>query len=97
MPWAAVEAGGVRAMFREHVRHLHHRIDDQPVILRLAITLGAVLSLPLFATGARALSATFGLGRLALSLLVHAHVPALVALIAVWPLGCDVCRPEGSA
>ncbi|MFC7139820.1 hypothetical protein ACFQMA_08210 [Halosimplex aquaticum] len=84
-------------MIRDHVRHLHHLIDDQSVLIRAGITLAALLSLPLFGTGVRALGSTLGLGRLVLPLLVLAHVPAVIALIAVWSIGCDVCRTEAGA
>jgi len=84
-------------VIRDHVRHLHHLIDDQSVLIRAGITLAALLSLPLFGTGVRALGSTLGLGRLVLPLLVLAHVPAVIALIAVWSIGCDVCRTEAGA
>jgi len=84
-------------MIREHVHHLHHAIDDQSLPVRGAITLGALLALPLFGTAVRTLGSALGLGRLVLPLLVLAHVPVVVALIAVWSIGCDVCRTEGSA
>lgn len=84
-------------MIRDHVRHLHHLIDDQSVLIRAGITLAALLSLPLFGTGVRTLGSTLGLGRLVLPLLVLAHVPAIIALIAVWSIGCDVCRTEAGA
>ncbi|WP_121823094.1 hypothetical protein [Halostella salina] len=84
-------------MIREHVHHLHHAIDDQSLPVRGAITLGALLALPLFGTAVRTLGSALGLGRLVFPLLVLAHVPVVVALIAVWSIGCDVCRTEGSA
>jgi hypothetical protein len=83
-------------VIRNHLRHLHHAIDAQSLPVRAAITLVALASLPLFGTGVRALGSALGLGRLVLPLLVVAHVPAVVALIAVWSIGCDVCRPGGS-
>lgn len=81
-------------MIRDHVHHVHNAIDDQPVTIRVAITLVALVSLPVFGTAVRALGETLGLGQLVLPLLVVAHVPAVVALIAVWSIGCDVCRTE---
>ncbi|SDY17265.1 hypothetical protein [Halopenitus persicus] len=84
-------------MIREHVRHLHHVIDDQSLPIRGAITGAALLSLPLFGTGVRALGSALELGQLVLPLLVLAHVPAVIALIAVWSIGCDVCRTGESA
>lgn len=84
-------------MIRNHVRHLHHVIDSQSVLIRVGITFAALLSLPVFGTAVRTLGGTLGLGRLVLPLLVLAHVPAVVALVAVWSIGCDVCRSEGSA
>jgi len=83
-------------MIREHVRHIHHAIDGQSLSVRVAITVGALVSLPMFGTAVRTLGSALGLGRLVLPLLVLAHVPVVVALIAVWSIGCDVCRPEGS-
>lgn len=83
-------------VIREHVRHLHHAIDDQSLPIRGAITVAALLSLPLFGTAVRALGSALGLGSLVLPLLVTAHVPVVVALIAVWSIGCDVCRPGDS-
>ncbi len=83
-------------MIRNHLRHIHHTIDDKSLPIRGAITLVALLSLPVFGTGVRALGSALGLGRLVLPLLVLAHVPAVIVLIAVWSIGCDICRPEGS-
>jgi hypothetical protein len=79
-------------MIREHVRHIHHEIDDRSLGVRLAITAAAVLSLPLLGTGVRRLGAALDLGAFTLPLLAVAHVPAVIALIAVWSIGCDVCR-----
>lgn len=70
-------------------------IDDQS--LRGAITLVAVLSLPVFGTGVRTLGSALGLGRLVLPLLVLAHLPVVIALVAIRSIGRDVCRTEGSA
>jgi len=84
-------------MIREHVRHLHGAVDDQTLAIRAVITVVALLSLPVFGTAVRALGEALGLGRLVLPLLVVAHVPVVVALIALWSIGCEVCRSEGSA
>jgi len=84
-------------VIRDHVRHLHHVIDGQSILIRAGITLAALLSLPVFGTAVRTLGSALELGRLVLPLLVLAHVPVVVALIAVWSIGCDVCRTEGSA
>ncbi|WP_096391332.1 hypothetical protein [Halopenitus persicus] len=84
-------------MIRNHVQHLHQLIDDRTLPVRGAITVTALLSLPLFGTGVRALGSALDLGQLVLPLLVLAHVPAAIALIAIWSIGCDVCRTGGSA
>lgn len=84
-------------MIRNHLEHVHHAIDERSLPIRAAITLVALASLPLFGTGVRAIGAWLGLGQLVLPLLVLAHVPAVVALVAVWSIGCDVCRTEGPA
>lgn len=79
-------------MIRDHIGHLHHVIDDRSLPTRLAITVGALLSLPLLGTGVRALGSALGLGAFTLPLLAVAHVPVVIALIAVWSVGCDLCR-----
>jgi hypothetical protein len=84
-------------MIRKHVRHLHHALDDRSLPIRGAITIVALLSLPVFGATVRALGNALGLGRLILPLLVLAHVPVVIALICVWSIGCDICRTEGSA
>ncbi|WP_436928730.1 hypothetical protein [Halosimplex halobium] len=84
-------------MIRDHVRHLHRAIDEQSLPLRGVITLAALASLPVFGTAVRGLGAALDLGRLVLPLLVLAHVPVVVALVAVWSIGCDVCRSDRSA
>jgi hypothetical protein len=83
-------------VIREHVGHLHGAIDEQSLGVRGAITVLALLSLPLFGTAVRTLGEALGLGRLVLPLLVLAHVPVVVALIALWSIGCDVCRGEST-
>lgn len=67
-------------------------MDEQSIPVRLGVTVAALLSLPLLGTGVRSLGAALGLGTWTLPLLAVAHVPAVVALIAVWSVGCDVCR-----
>jgi len=79
-------------MIREHLHHIRSAVDDQSIPIRLGITVAAVLSLPLLGTGVRALGNAFGLGLLTLPLLAVAHVPVVIAVIAVWSIGCDVCR-----
>jgi len=78
-------------VIREHVGHLHRAIDGRSLPIRLAITLAALLSVPLLGTAVRRLGAALELGALALPLLAVAHVPAVVALVGVWSVGCDVC------
>jgi len=79
-------------MIREHIRHIRTTVDDQSMLIRLGITAAALLSLPLLGTGVRSLGEALGLGVWTVPLLAVAHVPAVVALIAVWSIGCDVCR-----
>lgn len=79
-------------MIREHVGHIHHAIDSQSLLVRLAITIGALLSLPLLGTAVRQFGAVLNLGAFTTPLLVVAHVPVVIALIAVWSIGCEVCR-----
>lgn len=84
-------------MIREHVGHIHATIDSQPLVIRGLITIGALLLLPIFGTAVRSLGSMLGLGRLVLPLLVVAHIPVLVAFIAIWSIGCDICRSEDTA
>jgi len=79
-------------VIRSHLRHLRHALDERSITIRAAVTLVALLSLPVFGAGVRALGRWLGLGRLVVPLLVLAHVPVVVALIALWSIGCDVCR-----
>jgi hypothetical protein len=83
-------------MIRDHVGHLHQMIDDRSLPIRVGITVGALLALPLLGTGVRTLGSALGLGQFVLPLLALAHVPVIVALVAVWSIGCDLCRTEGS-
>ncbi|WP_276223693.1 hypothetical protein [Haloarcula halophila] len=52
---------------RNHVSHLHHEIDDRSLPVRVGITVGALLALPLLGTAVRTLGSALGLG---------AHIPA---------------------
>lgn len=79
-------------MIREHAGHLRHTIDDQSLPARLAITIGAMLALPLLGTGVRTLASALGLGWVTLPLLVVAHVPAVIALLGAWSIGSEVYR-----
>ena len=79
-------------MIREHIGHLHHVIDDKSLPIRAAITVGALLTLPLLGTGVRRLGSALDLGVFTLPLLAVAHVPVVIALIALWSIGCDICR-----
>jgi len=83
-------------MIRNHVRHIRHAIDAQSIPIRLLITFAALLALPILGTAVRTAGSALGLGRLILPALVLAHVPVVIALIAVWSIGCDVCRTETS-
>jgi len=83
-------------MIREHVHHLHRVVDRQSLPVRGVITVLALVSLPVLGTAVRALGDGLGLGRYVLPLLVLAHIPVVIALVAVWSIGCDVCRSEGS-
>ncbi|MFB6152626.1 MAG: hypothetical protein ABEJ27_00090 [Halodesulfurarchaeum sp.] len=77
-------------MIRTQFRHSYDAIDVHPQLSRTAVTLGALLSLPILGPGVRVL----GPGRLVVSVL--ASVPVLIAVIAVWSIGCHRCRPEVS-
>ncbi|QCC49748.1 hypothetical protein [Halapricum salinum] len=79
-------------MIREHVSHIRGAVDEQKIPIRVAITAVALVSLPLLGQGVRALGSALGLGPWTLPLLTVAHVPVVVALIAIWSIGCEVCR-----
>lgn len=79
-------------MIRQHIGHLHREIDQKSLAVRLALTVGAILALPLLGTAVRRFGQALDLGLFTLPLLAVAHVPAVIALIAVWSIGCDVCR-----
>jgi hypothetical protein len=83
---------GEPKMIREHITHIRNAVDEQSIPIRVGITLTALLSLPLLGTGVRTLGSALNLGWLTTPLLVVAHVPVVVALIAIWSIGCDVCR-----
>jgi len=83
-------------LIRKHITHIHDAIDSRSLPIRGAITLGALLALPVLGTGVRTLGSVLGLGRLVFPLLVLAHIPVVIALIAVWSIGCDICRTGGS-
>jgi hypothetical protein len=77
-------------MIREHVGRLRHAIDDRSFPVRLGLTLGALLALPLLGTGVRTLGSALGPGWATLPLLVVAHVPAVVALLGAWSIGREL-------
>lgn len=79
------------SMIRKHIGHLRHTIDYQSLPVRLGITLGALLALPLLGTGVRTVGAVLDLGWLTLLLLAVAHIPVVIVLIGVWSIGCDLC------
>jgi len=79
-------------MIRAHLRHIRSTVDTRSIPIRVLITVVAFLSLPLLGTGVRTVGAALELGWLTLPLLAVAHVPAVVGLIAVWSIGCEVCR-----
>ena len=83
-------------MIRTHLRHIRHAVDAQSIPVRGVIALVAVLSLPVLGTAVRALGSALELGRLVLPVLVLAHVPAVVALVALRSIGAEV-RTEVSA
>jgi len=85
------------AVIREHLQHLQHSIDAQSIPIRAGITFTALATVPLFGAGVREFGTWLGLGQSVLPLLVIAHVPAVIAIIAVWSIGCDICRTEGTA
>ena len=87
-----IQAGlGQPKMIRNHVHHLWHEIDTRPPAVRLVVAVLALASLPLFGAGVRHLGEVLALGRAVLPLLVVAHIPALIAGLALWSLGCDTC------
>lgn len=79
-------------MIREHVLHIRTAVDQRSVPTRVGITVLALLSLPLLGTAVRTVGRALELGWMTAPLLVVAHVPVVVALIALWSIGCDVCR-----
>lgn len=83
-------------MIRDHHNHPHQAIDSRSLPIRGAITLGALLALPVLGIGVRSPGSVLGPGRLVLPLLVLAHVPVVIALVAIRSIGCDICRTGGS-
>jgi len=79
-------------MIRNHISHIRTTLDEQSIPVRVGVTAVTLASLPLLGSGVRAVGSALDLGMLTLPLLAAAHVPAVVALIAVWSIGCDVCR-----
>jgi hypothetical protein len=79
-------------MGRRHIRHLHSERAERPLVLRLAITVGAPVALPVFSTIVGRVGAVLDHGIVVLLLLALAHVPAVIVLVALWSIGCDVCR-----
>jgi hypothetical protein len=79
-------------MLREHIGHIRGKVDEQTIPIRILITAAALLSLPLFGTVARTIGRTLNLGTLTIGLLAIAHIPVVIALVAIWSIGCDLCR-----
>jgi hypothetical protein len=79
-------------MIQNHLTHIRDAVDEQSIPVRLGITAAALLSLPLLGSGVRALGTALDLGWITLPLLAIVHVPVVIALIAVWTIGCDICR-----
>lgn len=79
-------------MIRNHLRHIRGTVDEQTLPVRMLITVAALLSLPLLGTGVRTVGSALGLGWMTLPLLAIAHLPVIIVVIAVWSIGCDVCR-----
>lgn len=82
-------------MIRNHLRHIRRGVDGRLVPVRIGIPLAALFSLPVFGTGVRDVGRVLDPGQLVLPLLVLAYVPAVVALVTVWSIECDVCRGTG--
>jgi hypothetical protein len=76
----------------EHLREIRATLDDQTMPVRGGVAVGALVAVPLLGTGVRRAGTALDLGEVAVPLLVVAHVPAVIALIAIWSIGCDVCR-----
>lgn len=88
-PQAIQYSLGQPKMVRNHIHHLWHAIDTRPPAVRLVIAVLALASLPLFGAGVRYLGEVLALGRAVLPLLVVAHIPALIAGLALWSFGRD--------
>jgi hypothetical protein len=79
-------------MIRNHISHIRANLDEQSIPVRVGVTGAALVSLPLLGTGVREIGSALDLGMWTLPLLAVAHVPAVIALIAIWSIGCDVRR-----
>jgi hypothetical protein len=77
-------------MIRNHIRHIRAHLDEQSIPVRGAVTVGALVSLPLLGNGVRTVGSALDLGMWTLPLLAIAHVPAVIALIAIWSIVSDV-------
>jgi hypothetical protein len=79
-------------MIRDHISHIRTTLDERSVPVRVGVTVAALLSLPLLGNGVRAVGSALDLGVWTLPLLAVAHVPAVVALIAIWSMVSDARR-----
>ena len=77
-------------MIRNHIRHIRAHLDEQSIPVRGVVTVGALVSLPLLGNGVRTVGSALDLGTWTLPLLAIAHVPAVIALIAIWSVVSDV-------
>lgn len=76
--------------------HIHHVINERSIPIRSTVSLGALLSLSLLGTCVGTLGEVLVLDHLVLPVLLGAHLPIVVALIAVWFIGSAVSRTEVS-
>jgi hypothetical protein len=79
-------------VIRRHLRQLARAVDARSLPARVALTVGALLSLPLLGTAARTLGSALGPGWLTVPLLAVAHVPLVVALLGLGSIGADLRR-----
>ncbi|MGK2229877.1 MAG: hypothetical protein ACI9QA_000024 [Methanobacteriota archaeon] len=82
-------------MIREHLHELWHGIDTRPTKVRLGIAVFTIASLPVLGTLSRTVGEAFSLGGLTVPLLVVAHVPALIAALALWSVASDTLVLNG--